>query len=430
MYYALFNNDSKELKYGGSICHSLFRFPILNLRLIMCHMQDYSWVWWLLLIGGGIWLVAKALSLSSEKDELERRNGNLSDTNSKLQSENDAWRSRESNLKFREDEVEESTKTLQQLYAERVKNFPLLGEVWADLIEKTETEHANALRYKKRPALTAAAEVSKVKQEKKALAKELNEWKYRAKNYEAVAPWLLDDLKEDIENEVQSQEYFKVYDDSEREDPVTNFISPDDYRKLSHTDRNQLALERYWSRGKKTKWMVGMMYERYIGYFYETNGWKVEFFGIKKRYEDLGRDLIAIKGDKVHVVQCKNWASYKSIYENAIFQLFGTAYSMRKNYPNKQVIPVFFTTTTLSDTAAEFAKLLKIEVKSEFKFKEYPAIKCNISSNGTRIYHLPFDQKYDLIQITPKTGEFYTNSVAEAEKQGFRRAFRWRGVKR
>jgi len=55
----------------------------------------------------------------------------------------------------------------------------------------------------------------------------------------------------------------------------------------------------------------------------------------------------------------------------------------------------------------------------------YPCIKCNISQiDGTRIYHLPFDQQYDKVKIEPHKGEFYCTSVKEAEDAGFRRAFR------
>jgi hypothetical protein len=52
-------------------------------------------------------------------------------------------------------------------------------------------------------------------------------------------------------------------------------------------------------------------------------------------------------------------------------------------------------------------------------------IKCNINqSSKEKIYHLPFDQQYDRTKIIPSSGEFYAATVAEAEKKGFRRAFR------
>ena len=56
-------------------------------------------------------------------------------------------------------------------------------------------------------------------------------------------------------------------------------------------------------------------------------------------------------------------------------------------------------------------------------------IKCNISpTTQERIYHLPFDQQYDKAVIGNVPGEFYADTVAEAEAAGFRRAFRWRGI--
>lgn len=55
-------------------------------------------------------------------------------------------------------------------------------------------------------------------------------------------------------------------------------------------------------------------------------------------------------------------------------------------------------------------------------------LKCNVSRRtGEKIYHLPFDQQYDRTLIEEERNECYVETVAEAEKLGYRRAFRWRG---
>ncbi|MHC4394511.1 MAG: hypothetical protein ACYS1A_02535 [Planctomycetota bacterium] len=96
----------------------------------------------------------------------------------------------------------------------------------------------------------------------------------------------------------------------------------------------------------------------------------------------------------------------------------------------KQIKGVFVTSTSLSETAREFAKELGIVVREQFPFQEYPSIKCNVSRRmGEKIYHLPFDQQYDRTIVEPERNECYVQKVAEAEKLGFRRAFRWRGHK-
>jgi hypothetical protein len=54
-------------------------------------------------------------------------------------------------------------------------------------------------------------------------------------------------------------------------------------------------------------------------------------------------------------------------------------------------------------------------------------VKCNISlRDGEKIYHLPFDQQYDRTKIKADRGEKYVYTVAEAERTGFRRAWKWR----
>src|SRR5689334_16515750 len=69
---------------------------------------------------------------------------------------------------------------------------------------------------------------------------------------------------------------------------------------------------------------IGRLYERYLGYLYERDGWNVEYHGIVQGYEDLGRDLICTSGNRILIVQAKCWSQEKLIHEKHIFQLFGT----------------------------------------------------------------------------------------------------------
>jgi len=169
-------------------------------------------------------------------------------------------------------------------------------------------------------------------------------------------------------------------------------------------------------------------YREYVGYLYETQGYGVDYEGIFKGYEDLGRDLICGKGNKIIVIQCKNWSQFKTIYEKHIFQFFGTVFQYRDSNPDKKVESIFYTTTQVSSLAKRFADELGIGLKENFKFDQsYPCIKCNVNRvTKEKIYHLPFDQQYDNTKIFEK-GEFYCRTTEEAERKGFRRAFRWHG---
>ena len=316
---------------------------------------------------------------------------------------------------------------LNALIAQRSKGFPLLGEVYAEYLDVQAKLMQGLLRNKKNPAPKAADVVKNVTKEKRELIKQLKVLEYRLKNYELIAPFLTE-YEEEITTDDDSW-LLRDYTEDEMEDEVIKFVTKEEYRHLSVSDRNQLALDRYWSRGRKSLWTIGKMYEHYVGYIYEKDNWDVEYFGIAQRYEDFGRDLIAKKGKICHIVQCKNWSKYKTIYENHIFQLFGTTFEYQKKNPSLTVLPVFYTSTKFSDAATEFAKRLGIEVHTDFKLEKYPCIKCNIGGRDkAKIYHLPFDQQYDNTIIETKKGEFYCETVADAEKMGFRRAFRWSGV--
>jgi hypothetical protein len=211
------------------------------------------------------------------------------------------------------------------------------------------------------------------------------------------------------------------------EDEVSVYLTEEEYNAMSETERNQLALDRY-SQRRRTKWQIGRDYELYISYKYRQQGYTIEEYGAHMRLADLGRDLIAKKDTSTLIIQCKYWSKNKQIHEKHIFQLFGTVSMYRLESPMGliDVKGIIITNTELSPMAKNMADHLGIMYKENIPAGEYPSIKCNLR-NGERIYHLPFDQKYDDTIIRNK-GEFYAFTVQEAEKAGFRRAKRWYGT--
>ena len=213
-------------------------------------------------------------------------------------------------------------------------------------------------------------------------------------------------------------------------------------QNISAAEKAQKALDEFKVR-KLSKLEVGRLYERYIGYLYEKEGWVVTFKGIVDGFDDLGRDLICVKNDVHHIVQAKCWSKHKIIHERHVYQLHASTLhyrmSLRKSLReefgqsrtrelmrpiNKNLKAVICTTTDLSDTAVEVVEYLgnAMEHKLEPLDKTYPMIKCNINRNsGSRLYHLPFDPAYDTIIIGNVEGEKYVKTVAEAENLGFKR---------
>ena len=242
---------------------------------------------------------------------------------------------------------------------------------------------------------------------------------YKIAYIEALFPNIVDIFDSDFE----TGEDFDLETD-ETTDRTRNYLSHEEFSKLSIRERNQLALDRY-IQGEKTKWQVGRDYEMYIGQQFENQGFDVKYTGIVKNLEDMGRDLICKKKDVTYIVQCKNWSQEKEIHEKHIFQLLGTVVLRQIETPKENVVGVFITTTDLSPKAKEIAEHLNITVYSNIPLQEFRRIKCNINkTTGEKIYHLPFDQKYDSTQIEKKHGEFFALTVEEAENAGFRRAWK------
>ena len=219
------------------------------------------------------------------------------------------------------------------------------------------------------------------------------------------------------------------YDDITDFDPVIKWLSKEEWRTLSDSERNQLALDRYVESRKKSKWQIGRDYELYCGYYYEREGYKVDYYGNYNGLEDLGRDLIISCFDETKIVQCKYWSQSKKIHEKHIMQLYGTVveYNIEHNANAKGVL---ITNIELSDKAKQFAQVLNIEYIEKHEIQNFPRIKCNVAKddfgNTTYIYHLPMDLNYDRTKIEKK-GEFMALTVAEAEAAGFRRAYKWHG---
>ena len=207
---------------------------------------------------------------------------------------------------------------------------------------------------------------------------------------------------------------------------MRNWLSREEYDNLPNVKKYQLALDRYKQK-KKSAWQIGIEYERYIGYLYECAGYSVRYHGALMGLEDMGRDLIADNGAELLIIQCKRWAKEKQIHEKHIFQLYGTMVLSTLQNPRISVKGVFVTTTTLTDMAKRCAQYLNIQVIESKPIADYPLIKCNISKNGEKIYHLPMDLQYDRAIITPYKGDCYVSTVKEAEDLGFRHAYRWSG---
>lgn len=373
------------------------------------------------------------LSIYLKQQELEKYKESLTaDYNKKNQ-----------DLQIKKDtlsDLQRECKQQKSIYESKIKDIPTLARISADIIKERDLSLTNYLRYKKHPSTVKASEIEKfIHEEKYKLNLKLKELQYKCTLYESLVPYLSDLDDDDKISDIDDSEISLMYNSSA--DPITRFISAEEYNRLSSIEKSQLALDRWWNRKYKTKAEIGADYERYIGYLAERGllldhcQYDVIYNGIEQGLKDMGIDLICRCQGKFLTVQCKNWSSQKTIHEKHINQLFGTTVDFYLNHinpkgtfsdfysllSNKTIIPLFVTSTTLSNTAKRVADTLGVQYIENKKFNPYPIIKCNVSSKGEKIYHLPFDQQYDRTKING-TDEFYALTVKEAEDKGFRRA--------
>ena len=330
----------------------------------------------------------------------------------------------ETDLSSRQKKLDEQEDFIHKLLNSNPATAPFFAKQFADYLHLQDLKEVNYLQTKPHPAFTAAEKVKEIAAQKRTLQQQCKLQEYQLTLYETIFPWL-SDFKEISSEDLQQFAESEIAPESEYSS-LKKWLSPQEYRSLSSADRLQLALERY-SKSQKSNWQIGIEYERYVGYCYEKKGYRVRYNGATEGLEDMGRDLIISKDNKMYVIQCKRWSVEKTIHEKHIFQLYGTTILQKMEHPDCTVGSLFITTTSLSDLAKSCADYLDITVVENFPLKEYPLIKCNVSKDGDQIYHLPFDQQYDRVIINPSDGDFYASTIAEAESKGFRHAWRWSG---
>jgi hypothetical protein len=328
-------------------------------------------------------------------------------------------------VKAQYDKALDHMRGLEKIFEQRKIAFPWLCEAIADFNGLEAEQDARWLGRKKHRAIVASKLVAEHAAKRREAQREARLNHYRVAYYEKLFPWLADFVGDDVPDEaVQVNETAEPTDDT-----VRLWLTEAEYKNLSTAEKNQMALDRWKRKTRRSNWEIGRAYERFIGYTYESRGegYDVLYTGAVEGFADMGRDLIIRRGDECRIIQCKYWSQNKTIHEKHIFQLFGSAleYAFKLGVPLRQVTAVLHTSTKLSDVAKEAAKALHVEFHENIGMSDYPEIKCNIN-RGEKIYHLPFDQMYDRTQIK-NSGERYCYTVAEAEQAGFRRAWKWQG---
>ena len=308
-------------------------------------------------------------------------------------------------------------------------NNAYLATVLSDASIVLLEEELDSLINRARPAISTAEYIRKKFNERaRQWQFEARKYKYQTLLYESMYPSLSKFVQEDQPLESLSK-------------PI-DWIPEKEYKKLSEEQKIGLMqnyLDKYIS-GKKSKWEVGRDYELYVGYLFRKQGWKVIQNGVTAKLNDLGRDLICHKDGYTLIIQCKFWSQSKEIHEKHIAQLLGTSlsYAVENNMDcytlgeignsTTRIVPMLITSTKLSQTAQQFARMLKVTVRQipfDPNETQFPRIKCNIGKEG-KIFHLPFDQLYDRVVIS-EPDELYASTVTEAVSKGFRRAHRWSG---
>jgi hypothetical protein len=325
--------------------------------------------------------------------------------------------------------ADEKLKRLQTSRHEFAKSYAAgrkwLAEMTAEAERSSDAGLENYLRYKTRPAPAAAENVKKIASEKREWMLRAKQLEYEIKQLEEYFP-ILAEYRSAIHEELIAQHEIE---NESGIDPGSKFVSGEEWKALDEVEREETALERYRKTARSSA-DAGRRYERYLGYLYESDNWRVEYTGAIKGFDDFGRDLICRRGDDVVVVQAKRWRrDARILHMKHVVQLYGST-ALLKRELDLQKIPraLLVSTTDFSEDAVFAANALGVSLVTKEFNPAYPCIKVHVSRVGEALYHLPFDQQYDRISMNLSKGDRYVATVREARAINARRAMRFTGL--
>ena len=155
-------------------------------------------------------------------------------------------------------------RALDKIFQERKIQFPWLASAIADLHALEGERDARILETKKHPAIKVASEVREHSGKRRDAERQFRSMRYRVDYYEKLFPWIIEYIGDDVPDEAIDLSGSKT---EPTDDPVKRWLNDAEYQKLSTTQKNQIALDR-WKSSHKSLWEIGRDYERFIGYNY------------------------------------------------------------------------------------------------------------------------------------------------------------------
>ena len=152
------------------------------------------------------------------------------------------------------EEVKEIEQGISKIIKEKTKGFPWLADAFAQYYEFRDLKISEFLEHKLRPAISSATRVREVAREKRILQKQFRITRNLIRYYESLFPWLPEFVGEDVDDLIE-QVVKKGQKEDDQDDPVKFYLTGGEYAKLSVIERNQRALDRYWSK-KKSSWEI------------------------------------------------------------------------------------------------------------------------------------------------------------------------------
>lgn len=302
---------------------------------------------------------------------------------------------------------------------------PIMIKLYDDFFKKSIEDYQNYFSNKIRPSMKSAEILGEIKNDYKNLQIENRQLKL-----------MLSEFIPDEETNTKEEKEESSFDVEEKAYKYGR-LPKEQWEKLTYVEKLDVVLERY-KNSWKDKLNIGLEFERYCGYLYEKKGYQVKYWGILNGKSDGGIDLVAKSKTKTLYIQCKYWGTSKTIRENTISQLFGSALKMAldngetyetfiKKVKSEKIRIILLTKTEISEEAKSFCEKLNVIYQEKIEIKQnYPRVKLVYGEE--KIFYIPTDLQYDNISFGSTNKEYdRAFTCKEAEEKGYRHCYKWRG---